>query len=225
MLVNEWAVKHYPFGVEIWREIPGFPGYEASTLGNLRTYWHRVRNKYGRGSHRERWDVSRPLSTSFKEDGRLHTNLYCEPENKRYTRNVQVLIATTFLPLPDDFDEVDYTVDHIRPGEEGKRDNSVWNLQWLSRPDNIKKAYRDGVCDARIRRQCKPIMVRDRWTDEWFFYDSIQDVANDLRVDRSTISHALINGNNMVGHYIVEYADEEDKLLYGREYYEDGYFY
>lgn len=225
MLINEWAAKHYPFGVEIWREIPGFPGYEASTFGNLRTYWYRFRNTKGRGFHRERLDTPRLLSASPKECGHLHTNLYCELDGKRYTRSVQVLIAMTFLPLPDDFDEVDYTVDHIIPGDEAKRDNSVWNLQWLSRPDNIRKAYRDGVCDGRIRRQCRPVMIQDRWTGEWIFYDSIKDAADDLGIVQSTLSHAVSDGRNTVSHYIVEYANEEDKLLYGREYYEDGNFY
>lgn len=220
MPINEWAAKHYPFGVEIWREIPGFPGYEASTFGNLRTYWYKIRNARGRGSHRELWDIPRPLPTSPKADGHLHTNLYCALDSKRYTRNVQRLIAYTFLPLPDDYDMTDYTVDHITPGEDGKRDNSVWNLQWLSRADNIKKAYHDGVCDARIRRQRKPIMVQDRWTDEWTFYDSIQEAAKDLHVTHSTMAHALIDGRNRVSHYIVEYADEEDRLLYGLEYYD-----
>lgn len=225
MPVNEWAVRHYPFGVEIWREIPGFPGYEASTFGHLRTYWYRVRNKIGRGSHRERWDYPRPLSASPKECGHLHTNLYCALDGKRYTRSVQVLVATTFLPLPDDFNEVDYTVDHIKSGSEGKLDNSVWNLQWLSRADNIRKAYRDGVCDSRIQRQCRPVMIQDRWTGEWIYYDSIKDAANDLGVVQSTLSHAVSDGRNTVSHYTVEYADEEDRLLYGRDYYDDGTFY
>ena len=220
MPINEWAAEHYPFNIEIWREIPGFPGYEASTFGNLRTYWYRVRNKVGRGSHRERWDTPRSLSSSPKESGHLHTNLYCDLDGKRYTRTVQVLVATTFLPLPDDFNEVDYTVDHINPGEENKRDNSVWNLQWLSRPDNIRKAYRDGVCNERIKRQRKAVMLRDTWTDEWAYCESVKEAAYKLGVDQSTVSHALNDGYHTVGHYIVEYAEWEEMLLYGNEYYD-----
>lgn len=213
-MVNEWAVEHYPFGVEIWREIPGFPGYEVSTFGNLRTYWYKVRNKYGRGSHRERWDTPRPLPVSPKADGHLHTNLYCEPKDMRYTRNVQVLIAMTFLPLPDDFEEVDYTVDHIRPGEEGKRDNSVWNLQWLSRPDNIRKAYRDGMCDDRIYRQQVPIVAFDDWTGLSRYYHSIKEASMDLRLNHSTVTHAVDKGYLVANRYYFERAGREDRLLY-----------
>lgn len=214
--------------IEEWREIPGFPGNEASTFGGLRTYWYKVRNQRGYGTHRELRDVPRAIPTSMKEDGHLHVNIYCALDGIRYTRTVHVLIAHTFIPKPADFDRIEYTVDHIKSGPEGKLDNSVRNLQWLSRADNIRKAYRDGMCNARIRRQCKPVMVQDLWTDEWTYYNSIKDAAYELGVTHSTLSHAISDGRNKVGHYIIEYADEEDKLLYGLDDYydeEDGYYY
>lgn len=205
----------YDRNQEDWKEIPGFPGNEGSTQGNLRTYWYRVRNKKGRGSHRERWDTPRVLPVSPKNDGYLHTNVYCEPENKRYTRNVQGLIARTFLDLPDDFDEVDYTVDHIRPGPESKHDNSIWNLQWMPRGDNVRKAYREGRHDARICRSRKPIVAIDMWTEEEGYFSSIQEASDMLNIDRSAISHVLRGDHARVGHYRFEYAGREEMLLYG----------
>ena len=203
--------------MEEWREIPDFPGYEASPSGKLRTYWYRVRNKKGRGFHRERWDIPRDLPASPKEDGRLHTNLYSEPRNKRFTRTVQTLIARTFLQLPDDFDEVDYTVDHIRSGPEGKLDNSVGNLRWMPRPDNVKKAYRDGMHDERIRKSRKPIIAMDEWTGEDCYFSSIQEASDMLGIDRSAISHVLRGDISRTSHYRFEYAGREDLLLYGDE--------
>lgn len=202
---------------EEWREIPGFPGYEASTLGQLRTYWYRVRNKKGRGSHRERWDTPRHLPASIKSDGYLHTNLYCEPKNRRYTRNVQGLVARTYLPLPDDFDEDDYTVDHIRPGPESKLDNSVSNLQWMRRPDNVRKAYKEGRHDERIRKSRKDIIAIDEWTGNECYFSSIQEAADMLGIDRSAISHVLLGDCNRTSHYRFEYAGREERMLYGDE--------
>lgn len=213
------------YDVEEWREIPGYPGNEASTFGRLRTYWYKVRNSTGYGSHRELRDIPRPIPTSQKEDGYLHVNIYCEPEKRRHTRSVQTLVAHTFIPIPDDYEHIEYTVDHITPGDESKRNNSVRNLQWLTRADNIRKAYREGMCDARIQRQCKPVMIKDMWTDEWTFYRSIKDAARDLGLTHSTLSHAVSDGRYQVSHYIIEYADREDKLLHVPEYYEDGCFY
>ena len=220
IMSNTVAEALYDRSTEEWREIPGFPGYDASTYGRIRTYWYRVRNAKGYGSHRELLDIPQFISISPKEDGHLHTNLYCALDNKRYTRTVQVLVARTFLPIPDDWDVVDYTVDHIKPGPEGKLDNSVWNLQWLSRADNIRKAYRDGVCDERIRRQRRPIMLYDEWTGDWTYFNSIGDVAYELRLTHSSVAHALRKDGRVGRHYIVEYADDEDKLLYGGEWYD-----
>ncbi len=200
--------------IEEWREIPGFPGNEASTLGDLRTYWYRVRNAKGRGFHREFSDVPRPISMSLN-GGYLHSNIYCDIDKRRYTRKVHGLVGRTFLPLPDDFDEVDYTIDHIRPGAESKLDNRITNLQWLPRADNIKKAYADGVCDDRIRRQRRPVMVTDLWDGTERYFDSIGDAAYDIGVHYTTISHAIHDGEHRVSHYIVDFADREDILLYG----------
>ena len=212
---------------EEWREIPGFPGYEASTLGFIRTYWYKVRNSTGYGTHRELRDIPKPLPGSPDDNGYLHVNVYCALDGIRYTRKIHVLIAITFLPLPDDYEFADYTVDHIDSGPRGKLNNAVTNLQWMTRSDNIKKAYADGVCDVRIRKQCKPIMVRDLWTGEWTYYDSITDAAHCLNLDHSTLSHAINNGRNKVSHHIIEYAGREDRLLYGNEYYdyETGRYY
>ena len=207
----------YDRNVEEWREIPNFPGNEGSTFGNLRTYWYRVRNKKGRGSHRERWDIPRDLPASPKEDGRLHTNIYCEPKNKRFTRNVQTLIANTFIPKPEDFDKVDYTVDHIKSGPEGKLDNSVWNLQWMPRGDNVRKAYRDGMHDERIRKSRKPIVAIDEWTGDEIYFDSIREASDELKIEYSAIAHVLRGKTKRTSHYRFEYAGREERLLYGDE--------
>ena len=208
--------------MEIWREIPGFPGNEASTLGRLRTYWYKVRNARGRGSHRELWDTSRPIPMSLEDNGYLHCNIYCDLDRKRYTRKVHVLIAMTFLPLPADFYENDYTVDHIRSGPEGKVDNSVDNLRWMIRADNIKKAYKDGVCDARIRRQMISIFAFDTWLGEYIYFPSIIDAARDLDVKYNSIQNSLRRYGSMVAdRYYFEYATGEDDLLYAE--FEWGY--
>lgn len=213
--------------IEEWREIPGFPGNEVSNLGNLRTYWYKVRNEHGYGTHRELRDYPRPIPMHPDDNGYYHVNLYCDLDGKRYTRKTHVLVALAFLPLPDDYGEVDYTVDHINSGPLGKLGNSVENLQWLSRPDNIRKAYRDGMCDDRIRRQCKAVMLQDLWTGDWTYYDSIKDAANDIGIKQNTLAQCIASGRHSISHYIAEYADWEDRLLYGGDGYdyETGLFY
>jgi hypothetical protein len=123
----------------------------------------------------------------------------------------------TFLPLPADFYENDYTVDHICSGPEGKLDNSVDNLRWMIRADNIKKAYKDGVCDARIRRQMISIFAFDTWLGEYIYFPSITDAARDLDVNYNSIQNSLRRYGSMVAdRYYFEYATGEDDLLYAQ---------
>lgn len=204
------------YSKEEWREIPGFPGNEASNLGGLRTYWYKVRNARGYGTHRELRDIPRPIPMSLDDNGYLHVNIYCDIDVKRYTRKTHTLVACTFLPYPDDFDDVDYTVDHIRSGPEGKLDNSVDNLQWLSRSDNIRKAYRDGMCDARIRSAMVSIVAYDNWLGKSKYFRSINDAAYELGIPSNTIAHAARKYGTLVRkRYYFEYANEEDDMLYG----------
>ena len=91
------------------------------------------------------------------------------------------------------------------------------NLRWVSRRDNIKKAYRDGVCDERIRMSQVPVMATDIWTGKRKYFNSIGDAAAELHVDRSTISHVLREDHRKTKHYTFDYADREDRLLYGGE--------
>ena len=209
------------YNVEEWREIPGFPGYEASSVGNLRTYWYKVKSK-GRhgGTHRERLDTPRMLSSKPDDNGYLHTNLYCEIDGKRYTRKVHTLVAKTFLPLPDDYESVDYTVDHIVNGPKGKLDNRVDNLRWLPRSDNIKKAYKEGIHINRIQRSYRDVMVTDLWTGDILYFESISEAARELGLSHSSISHMLRGDCDRVSHYTFEYAGREDRLLYANEEYE-----
>ena len=45
------ADKHLNNSPEIWKAIPGFPAYEISTHGNVRSFWKRGWNQHiGRGS-------------------------------------------------------------------------------------------------------------------------------------------------------------------------------
>lgn len=210
---------------EIWRNIHGFEGYQVSNTGYVRSFWKRKHYPTGYGTYWYLSDEWHIMSTSDDGNGYLKLMLYDHTNGGRYCRKVHKLVADAFLPKPDDLDEVDYTVDHIKSGPEGKLDNSVWNLQWLSRPDNIKKAYREGMCDARIRASWKDIVAIDIWTGEEAYFSSIKEAAEILGLDKTSISHALARtvgrgrSSDIVKHYRFEYAGREEKLLYGDEDY------
>lgn len=202
---------------EEWRDIPDFPGYQVSNTGKVRSFWKKIKKKgcWG-GYYRELTEEWYELSQS--DDGNGYMKVCLQNDEKRRCVKVHRLVAEAFISHHPDED----TVDHIRSGPEGKLDNTVNNLRWISRRDNIQKAYLDGVCDERIEKQNKPIILTDLWTGKEIFCRSINEAAEITRRDRSMISHALTQENNKVSHYIVEGVDPSELLLYG-DYYDYGF--
>lgn len=198
---------------EIWKDIYGFDGYQVSNLGNVRSFWKRKHYPTGYGTYWYLSNKPRIMAASDDGNGYLKLMLYNRNDGKRYCRKVHKLVADAFIPLPNEVE--DWTVDHIRSGRDGKLDNSVDNLRWVTRRENIQKAYRDGMCDERIRRQDKDIVAIDLWTGEECYFSSIQEAADILRIDRTAISHVLRGDHYRTRHYTFEYAGREERLLYG----------
>ena len=200
--------------MEEWRDIYGFPGYQVSNLGRVRSFWKRKHYPTGYGSYNYIGDTPRIMSLSDDGNGYMKVMLYCRLDGKRYCKKVHRLVAEAFIPNQYDSS---YTVDHKRSGREGKLDNSVDNLQWMPRRDNIQKAYRDGMCNARIERQNKSIIAIDLWTMDEQYFHSIGDAANELGINRTSISHVLRGDMEKIGHYTFEYAGREERLLHEHE--------
>ena len=97
---------------EIFKPIPGYEGFEASNLGNIRNA------KTGK-------------ILKLRSDGRgyLLISLYVNGFLKSY--RVHRLIALAWLPNPNNLPEVD----HINGV---KSDNRVENLRWVSRLENMR---------------------------------------------------------------------------------------
>lgn len=200
--------------MEEWRDINGFPGYQVSNKGRVRSFWRRKHYPTGYGSYNYISDIPKIMSVSDDGNGYMKVMLYSE-DGRRYCKKVHRLVAETFIPNT----HADYTVDHIRSGPAGKLDNSVENLQWISRADNIRKAYRDGMCNERIVRSYRPVVALDLWSGEELYFNSIKEASRELGIERSSISHVLIGDIEKVGRYTFEYAGREERLLYGtRDY-------
>lgn len=164
---------------ESWKDIDGFYGYQVSSEGGVRSF-------LGRGKNVGLTDTPHTIKQSDDGNGYMKVMLYNSNENKRYCKKVHRLVAEAFIPrASEDLD----TVDHILSGPEGKLDNSVSNLRWMSRASNIKKAYRDGMCDDRIEKSKKKVAIYDTVENVQKTYLSIGDAADDINVDRSSISH------------------------------------
>ena len=98
---------------ELWREIPNYPNYEASTLGN-------IRNK----------KTGRILKASIGTNGYRVLNLRNNGKTKCF--NVHTLIARTWLVNDDPKILTD-----IHHKDCNKSNNRLDNLQYVSHAENI----------------------------------------------------------------------------------------
>ena len=130
--------------MEEWRDIEGFPGYQVSSLGRVRSLHYRQREKTT-GSYKIL--ESNSVSTSG-----YYTVVLCNnPIKKRKT--IHRLVASAFIPNINNKE----MVDHINTD---KTDNNVSNLRWATRSENCLNHTRATLSSEHyITQVAKPFRV------------------------------------------------------------------
>lgn len=106
--------------MDIWRDIPGYPGYQVSNLGRVRSVDRVVKTL--RGERRYRGKILKPGVASH--------NYLTVAIGKDNSMSVHVLVALAFIgPAPFEGAEVRH-LDDVRTN------NFDFNLAWGSRGDN-----------------------------------------------------------------------------------------
>lgn len=114
--------------MEIWKNIEEATNYEVSNLGNVRN------TKSGQ-----------ILNPGVSGNGYKQVSLKMKNNNKFMKRYVHRLVATYFLPNPDNKREVNHR-------NLDRTDNRVENLEWITSSDNQKHKYENGDYKTSNRR-------------------------------------------------------------------------
>jgi hypothetical protein len=126
---------HEVKAMEVWKKIPNYSQYEASSLGRIRrapdAVWRRA-TKQGRvlsGSVDRKTGYVR--LTLPGDDGLAHRE-----QGHR-------LVARTFLGEHR-------AVAHINHKDGNKTNNCVDNLEWCTQQENVRHAWRIGLCSPQV---------------------------------------------------------------------------
>lgn len=117
---------------EIWKQIDGFENYEVSNLGNVRNtiFINNICEK----------KQNKILKQHLQNSGYLKTTL--RKEKKQYNKTIHRLVAKAFIPNPNNLPQVN----HI---DGNKQNNCVDNLEWCTQKENMKHAFKTGLCKAQ----------------------------------------------------------------------------
>ena len=102
---------------EMWKQIEGFPDYDVSTLGRIRSW---------------RTNKTTPVIRKLENNGGYHYVSLMKPgEPKKVGRKVHRLVAQAFIPNPDNLPEVAHK-------DGNPEHNTINDLRWSTHGDNMR---------------------------------------------------------------------------------------
>lgn len=123
-----------------WRAVPGYPGYEVSDTGSVRSLDRIVRNRWGLHTRK-----GVELSQGSRPEGYRVVWLY-DGAGKRTTLGVHVLVAAAFM---EGSGEV------VRHWDGNPANNHVSNLRYGTHADNAADKVRHGRHNMARKTECK----------------------------------------------------------------------
>ena len=168
---------------EIWKALPGVPGVEVSTLGNVRTL-----DKLISSEKMTRFTKGHVLKQCNDKDGYLSVRIPID--GKRATKRVHRLVAQTFIKNTDNLPEVNHK-------SCDRSDNRVINLEWCSRSYNMK--YREKFGISNTESQGHPVFALNLDTLEVLQFKSQHEASRVLGVFQANIFKVIKGSRNQAG--------------------------
>lgn len=167
--------------IEIYKPIQGFPNYQVSNLGNIKSINYRHTNK------------EKVLNPSLR-NSYYSVQLYNENGLKRC--NIHRLVAEAFIPNPNNLLQVNHK-------DENKLNNCVGNLEWCSSKYNCNYGERNEKIGNRVKKKITQYSKKGEIMKEW---SSLTDASKTLNISKSDISLCCRGKLKSAGGYKWEYA-------------------
>lgn len=185
---------------EIWKDVVGYEGYyQASNLGKIKSLSRVVNSCMGNPSTRKETILkSQIINSGYK------VSTFCLDYNKR-NFFVHRVVAECFVSNPQDLPEVNH-INGI------KTDNRAENLEWCSRSENKKHAYRIGLRTAPNVVFIDGVVCAKKKTRQYDIsgnfimeHDSATEAARFIGIDRFDIYNCVNSSKKTAGGFLWRY--------------------
>lgn len=194
---------------EIWKDIEGYEGkYQVSNLCRIRSLDRKVGNYIKEGK------ILKPFSNRC---GYLQVDLFDSSINRK-SKTIHRLVAETFIPKIEGKNEIN----HI---DGNKNNNSINNLEWCTRLENLTHARNIGLITGESfiksgsenwmyqRRgkdnpHSKTVIQYDKEMNKIAEYGSTSEAERKTGIYQTNIARCCRKGIKTAGGYIWRYKEE-----------------
>lgn len=170
--------------MEEWRDIPEYEGiYQASSLGRVRTCDGKTTYTELRGIRHWKQRTLKQKVTKNKY-GRCDARVSLWKDGKEKTVLVARVVASAF------YGNSDMTVNHK---DGNSMNNSAENLEWISREDNIRHGFNNGLYNS-IQ---KSVSIMNASTGIVFSFDSLSNASRYLGKNSGYVQNAISKGRKI----------------------------